>query len=283
MKRGLLFVMLALFLVTFVVAEPCDLEVSLLNQDPYPAVPGDYVDLVFQITGLENSECGDVSFELLESYPISFDPNEESQVIIKSGTYTKDYSSSKTLPYTVRVDDAALDGDNIIEVAFRDSSISSTAVLTQQFNLNVENVKAEFEIYVKDYQMATKEITFQILNTAENDIYALTLEVPKQDNIEVKGANRNIVGDLDSNDYTTTTFEATPVDGEIKLNLIYTDEINERRTVEQTVKFDSSYFEGRVADQPKSMAGTYVTVLIIVALIIWFVVVRMMKKKKARR
>ncbi len=283
MKRGFVFVMLSVFLISFVMAESCDLEAKLLNQDPYPAVPGDYVDLVFQITGLENPNCGDVSFELLEKYPISFDPNENPLVVVKSGTYTKDHSSVLMVPYTVRVDESALDGDNTIEVSFSDSYGSSSVRETKQFNLNVEDVKAEFEVYVKDYNFQTHELTFQILNTAKNDIYALSIEIPKQESVVVKGANRNIVGDLDSNDYTTTTFEAIPTDGKINLKLIYTDEINERRTILQSINFDSSYFNGRIADKKQFPIKTVLFLLVFISFLAWFFVKRNSKKNKVRR
>ena len=49
--------MLALFgmlLITGLVSASCVLDTTLLNQDPYPAVPGDYVNLVFQVTGLQS-------------------------------------------------------------------------------------------------------------------------------------------------------------------------------------------------------------------------------------
>jgi hypothetical protein len=284
MKKEVMLVLLLVFSISFAVAEACDLGVTLINQDPYPAVPGDYVKLVFQIAGVENSECGDVIFQLSEKYPISFDPGQTNEITIKSGTYTKDHSSFLMAPYQVRVDDNALDGDNVIEVSFANSKGGvASSFQTEQFNLNVENVKADFEVYVKDYQVATKQITFQILNTDENDIFALTVEIPTQENIVVKGANRNIVGDLDSNDYTTTSFEAIPKDGQIKLNIVYTDSINVRRTLTKTVSFDSSYFEGRVADKKPSQIGKIITAVVILALVGYYFFRRYQKKKKAKK
>ena len=126
-------------------------------------------------------------------------------------------------------------------------------------------------------------ITFQILNTAKNNIYALAVNVPQQKNIVVKGSNINIVGDLDAKDYTTTAFEATPSNGQITLNLEYTDAINVRRTVTENVSFDSNYFVGRVADVKKSPVGTVVTWIVILVIIGFFVFKRYQKKKKAKK
>jgi len=60
------------------------------------------------------------------------------------------------------------------------------------------------------------------------------LEIPKQTNIIVKGPNRVVVGDLDSNEYTTADFEATMRDGDLTIELTYSDTINVRRTISKT-------------------------------------------------
>jgi len=85
----------------------------------------------------------------------------------------------------------------------------------------------------------------EILNTGEDNVVALTVDIPKQDNIIVKGPNRNIIGDLDANDDTTFKYEAMPKDGEISLEIAYTDSINERRHMTKKIYYDSSYFSQR--------------------------------------
>ena len=55
-----------------VTAAACTLDISLINQDPYPAIPGDYVKVVFEIDGLENPNCGTVTFGIKEDYPKTF-------------------------------------------------------------------------------------------------------------------------------------------------------------------------------------------------------------------
>ena len=51
---------------TTISAEACSLDVKMVNQDPYPAIPGDYVKIVFQVEGISNSDCGEIEFELAE-------------------------------------------------------------------------------------------------------------------------------------------------------------------------------------------------------------------------
>ena len=282
MKRGLLIstVLVLIFSMLFVSSEACNLGISLINQDPYPAIPGDYVKLVFQIEGVSNPQCGKIEFELLEQYPLVFDPNFNSIVTADSGIYHRDYNSFLIAPYKVRIDESALEGDTPIEVQYKYGT--NTAYLTKEFNINIEDTRADFEIYVKDYNPTTKEITFEILNIAEVDIEALTLEIPKQDNIEVKGSKINIVGDLDSNEYTTASFEAVPKEGEINLLVSYTDSINERRTLEKNVLFEPEYFQDRNGDQKSISIWFYLFWILVIALVIYYFYKRAKKKRKIR-
>lgn len=280
MKREVALLFTVLFSLTLVVAaEPCSLDVSLLNQDPYPAVPGDYVKLVFQIEGMDNPECNDITFTLLEDYPIEFDPGENGLRNFRKIDYIKNYESNILVPYEVRIDKEAIDGESPIEAKVQSKGL---ATVTKTFDIEIENTIADFEVYIKNYDYATRELTIEVLNIAEIDIEALTVEIPKQDNIVVKGSNRAVVGDLDSNEYTSADFEATPVDGEIKVDLIYSDSINVRRSVEKTVSFDSSYFTGRISDVQKSSSGKFIVIGVILLIVAWIVVKKIKKSRKKK-
>ena len=273
--------MLLLFSAGFVLAEStCDLDVTLLSQDPYPAVPGDYVKLVFQLSGIESPDCGDISFELLENYPVEFNPGEDGIRSFNKVDYIKDYESSILIPYEIRLNKDALDGSNEMEITIQNKG---DAEVTKTFNLETKDVRVAFEAYVTNYNYATNELTIEVLNIESSDVEALTLEIPKQDGILVKGPNRIVVGDLDSNEYTSADFEAIVDDGDFNINLIYSDSINVRRTVDQTVHFDSSYFTGRIADQPKKMGtGSYLGIGA-VALLVIYIISRKIKKAKKNK
>ena len=277
MKGCVMLLFLLVFSITLVSAGPCDLTMSLLNQDPYPAVPGDYVKLVFQISGIDNPECGDITFSLKESYPVEFDPGEDGLREYNKVDYVKDYGSNLLIPFEIRIDENTLDGANPIEVNFESAG---SAPLSQTLYIEVDDVRADFEVYVKDYDFKTHELTLEVLNIREADVEALTLSIPKQSNIIIKGPNRLVVGDLDSNEYTTADFEATMRDGEITLDLIYSDTINIRRTTTKTVNFDSSYFINRKADQSTTSIITYIIWAVVIILLGWWIVRKFTKKKR---
>jgi len=173
--------------------------------------------------------------------------------------------------------EAREEGANPIEIKIQNKG---DAPFTKSFDIEVDDVRADFEIYVKDYSYTTREMTLEVLNIESSDIEALTLEIPKQDAVSVKGSNRIVVGDLDSNEYTTADFEVTPKQGEFKVNLIYSDEINERRVVEKIVSYDSSYFTDRIADQKTTSKTVYIVWAVIIILVIWWIVKKFKKKKK---
>jgi len=259
----------------------CTLYVSLLNQDPIKAVPGEYVDVVFQVQGVDNAVCGTVTFELMPEYPFSVDPSVSTIKTIQAGSYTSDYNSQATIPFSLRVDPSALDKSYELTVKYSTSKGGSSLALKKDFNISVEDVTSDFDIFVDDYISTTNTITFDILNIGKTDVEALTVEIPKQSTIDVKGSNKAIIGSLDSNQDTTFSYEALPRDGSIKLVVNYNDENGERRSVEKTVSYDSSYFTDRSRDAQKKSSGWMWVLVVIVVLVIIYFVRRSMKKKPA--
>ncbi len=265
------FAFLFLLSIAFVKAESCSVGVNLINQDPYPAMPGEYVRVVFQLTGIENPECGDIGFSIMEEFPFSLDPEAEKEITLRGGTYAgREFNSYLIIPYKIRIHEDALEGNNSLKVAYYTGKNNSrTNSIIKDFEITIEDVRTDFELSIKDYDVKTHTLTLEILNIGEDDAEALTVEVPKQENIEIKGSSRSILGSLDSKEDSTFTFEAVPQNGEIKVNVLYTDEINIRRILEKTMTFDSLYFEGRKRDEvaPKP-ASFYVAIILVIFIIL---------------
>jgi hypothetical protein len=276
MKKSVIPFLLVIVLASLVSSAPCELGVSMINQDPYPAIQGDYVKLVFQISGIENPECQDVKFRVIEKFPFSLDPNATNEISIKSGVFVRTYSSDYLAVYKIRVSEDAMDGDNPIEVFYSDKN----AEFLKQFNVHLDDTSADFEIHVKNYDYMTQEITFEILNIADVDVQALTLEIPKQENVQIKGANKKVVGDLDSNEYTTSTFEAIPKDGNMEIKIIYTDSINTRREIVKNVTFDSSYFKDSNGNKKSQPYWLYVVIFLLIGWFVWSRIRKYQMRKK---
>ncbi len=273
------FILLSSLIPSFVSAEACNLDVTMLNQDPYPVIPGDYVKVVFQVTGVENPECGKISFKLIEKYPFSLDSNVSSKVKIEGGTYQNDFNSDLLIPYKLRVDKNAIEGENELEIRLSSNDLDVFSK-TKKFSIEVKNVLADFEIFVKDYNFETKVLTLGILNIADSNVKALTLEIPRQNNIQIIGSNINIIGDLDSNDDSTADFKAVLKNGNVKVKVSYNDVINERRVLEKNVSFDPTYF--LTQEKSKGIKDYTYLIYIFIFIVIVFLFFRKYWKKKER-
>jgi len=221
-------VFLSLFLITFVVADTCSLEVTLVNQDPYPAIPGDYVEVVFQVSGVENPGCDGVMFKLIPSYPFSLD-GEDAARVLEGSTYISNYKTDWIIPYRLRIDDAALEGYPEIKVEYG----MGTTIFSQYFNISIQDSRTTFDAVVQEVEGA--EVSIALANTGKYGADSIIVRIPEQSNFKVVDNNGQMVGNLDSGDYTLVSFNlmAMPQDGDNTLvfDIHYTDAIGERRIV----------------------------------------------------
>jgi hypothetical protein len=277
MKKSVLLIIFILF-VNFTSAI-CNPTVSLISQDPYPANPGEYVKLVFQVDSLGNSDCGNFKFELLEKYPLIFDPGQDSVTKLNAGFYDKDYGSFLIAPYKVRIDTDALDGDTIVETTYQygDNQLS----FLNSFNITVEDTRADFELHINKYSYTTNEMSIEILNIDESDVEALKIQIPTQEDLVILGSNSVVVGDLDSNEFTDADFKLLPKKEKIDINLIYTDNAGNRREIKRQISFDSELFENTKPSSNLSWQS-YLLILIIIGFGIWYFLKRKKSNKKRR-
>ncbi len=266
------------FLPQTAAAESCNIDIKMINQDPYPAIPGDFVKIIFQIDGISNINCNEITFKLIEEYPITLHPSQQEEYQFDSGIYEEDFRSYFLAPYEAKVDEGALDGDTPLEVQY---SLSGDPLIhIEKFNLTVEDARADFEVFIKNYDPTSQILTLEILNIAKADVEGLTIDIPKQEGVEIFGAKTNIIGNLDSNEYTTADFKAELQEGIISLKIHYTDQTNERRSIEKQISFEPEYFP-KTKSGPS--AGTYIILIIIIGGIVYFFYRKAQKKKKARQ
>ncbi|HRZ85364.1 MAG TPA: hypothetical protein P5277_01155 [Candidatus Paceibacterota bacterium] len=278
MKKKLVIVVInLLFIINFANAI-CDINATLINQDPYPAIPGEYVKLLFQISGVENSLCKGAKFELLEEYPLIFDPNIQNKFEINSSTYTYDYNSYLMVPYKVRIDKEAINGNNPITTIL--TSNNNQISILNKFNLEIKDVKTNFEVYIKNYNSETSIITFEVLNIGKNNVEAVTIEIPQQDSISVKGSRSNIIGDLDINEYSTGDFEVIPNSNKFNIKIKYNDAIQIRREQTYEVTYEKELFESRKNDKKSTPWTMYFAILILLIIVIGLYLKRKIKIKR---
>ncbi|HIH31778.1 TPA: hypothetical protein HA235_03660 [Candidatus Woesearchaeota archaeon] len=145
-----IFVLLALVTMPSALSAP-SLQVSLSKYEPYPASPGDTVKVWLLVQNTASSDATDIAknviVELLPEYPFSLYGDSTTKIIGQLGA-KKDY----LIDFTLKVDEKALQGNNIFKVRVKDSGSSvqieqelTVFVQSRDTTISIESVSTEPE------------------------------------------------------------------------------------------------------------------------------------------
>jgi len=277
----------------------CIPEVSMISQDPYPAMAKDYVDVVFQVNNVDGNDCDEgIWFEIVPEYPFSLDGDDAIQYL-GDNTYNSEYTSSWIVGYTLRVDEDALDGTYDIEVRYGLNSKNKESYLFDNFTIAVEDATTSFDAVIQDIN--EDEVSLAIANTGENTANAVIIRVPEQEDFEVTSTDGQMLGNLDAGDYTIVSFNLVETrdageDSVFQYDIYYTDDRGERRVVNMetsldlgggfdfTEAFDGEGFPGMPGERTSSSWLKYVVIVGAIGLIvgIYFVVKKIRKGPKGK-
>jgi LPXTG-motif cell wall-anchored protein len=206
-------------------------QVSSLRYEPYPANPGEYVDVWIQAN--LGSSIKYAKFELVDSFPFSLDTNEDPV------REYKDFSGDVVMHYKVRVSPDAVAGTNELKLKiFPDEFANSGSIYSM--DVDVANAQTDFDLVVQD--STSSQVSLAIANIGENTANSMIVRIPQQNGFRVTGTNGQMVGNLASGDYTVASFILVSLarnSGNLTVQIDYTDNIGVRRTVLKQVQFNS--------------------------------------------
>ena len=295
--------------------DSCHLTVSMINQDPAYAVPNDYVNVIFQVSGVQNQDCNGASFQLVPTYPFSLD-SDSGMKTLSGSSWTPSGSNVWNIPYTIRVDKDALDGNSEIDVKYGSGNTGYDSFITEKFNITVKDSRTAFDAVIQ--QISGSQVSIAIANTGKYAANAMVVRVPDQDSFVATGTNGQMVGNLNSGDYTIVSFSLTqtsarnftrssstsqtnqaPAGGyplmnvsarpsqraNLSFDIAYTDDLGIRRTVNMQLPLNlgnstrsAAGFAGRTTPAP-SFFSKYKYIIILLILIICFIIYRKYKEQ----
>ncbi|MBS3172535.1 hypothetical protein J4438_03070 [Candidatus Woesearchaeota archaeon] len=277
-------------------SDSCDLDVSLINQDPYPAIPGEYVNVVFQVNGVASNQCDGATFELIPEYPFSLDDLDGLRVLDGS-TYVKDYKSDWMITYKLRVDKDAVEGTSTLLVHYNPGKLNFNSYIEKKFDIEIQDSRTNFDAVIQE--STSSEVSIAIANTGKYVANSVVVRIPEQDSFRVTGTDGQMVGNLDSGDYTIVNFALTKIpvknneDNNLKFDIYYTDSLGFRRTVNMQLPMNSgltdsvdntlTYQEfGNRKIPGQGTSNIYLTFAIILVVLIIFGVIYKKKSKKIK-
>jgi hypothetical protein len=207
-----------------------NVEVSSIKYEPYPANPGEYFDLWVKVY-VGSSKYAKVEF--VENYPFSLDNDED---LVKEFDSSGDY----LLHYVVRVNEDAVEGINELNLKISSNRFGDMSVINP-FDIYISNVQTDFDLVIQD--SSDSEISLAIANIGKNTANSMIVRIPEQEDYITTGTNGQMVGNLDSGDYTIVGFSISSTKrsaGNLIIQIDYTDSIGERRTVTKEISLSGS-------------------------------------------
>jgi len=220
----------------------CNPTINLVSQDPNPSVPNDYVKLLFEISNF--GDCNGLAVQLNPEYPFSLDSNESSIQSIETNPYVSGYKSAWAIAYKLRIDSDAFDGDYSLFMRYHGgNSLDFSSYLEQDFNISIKDSRTEFDAVIQE--ASSSEVSIAIANVGKYAANSVIVKIPEQDDFSVSGTDGQMVGNLESGDYTIVGFSITRKIGgfskdssksslgsnKLQVDVHYTDNIGERRVV----------------------------------------------------
>ncbi|MCK9568148.1 hypothetical protein M0R72_04315 [Candidatus Pacearchaeota archaeon] len=207
-----------------------DVEVSSIKYEPYPTNPGEYFDLWVKVyVGSSNY----AKIEFVEDYPFSLDNDDD---LIQEFDSSGDY----LLHYTIRVDEDAVEGINELELKISSNRYDDLSV-TGSFDIYISDAQTDFDLVVQD--SSDSEISIAIANIGKNTANSMIVRIPEQEDYTTTGTNGQMVGNLDAGDYTIVSFtvaSTTRDAGDLTIQIDYTDNIGERRSVTKEISLSGT-------------------------------------------
>ncbi|RMF06424.1 hypothetical protein D6764_02290, partial [Candidatus Woesearchaeota archaeon] len=181
-KASLLFVLMLLMHSAVYAADSVPsasvIQFSLLNQDPDPVEPGNFVELRWLVTNGGYVDARDVTFEIVYNYPFSLPEGDNGQRKYAVVTANPDEDESIILYYKLYVDPDALEGTEKVKMRYKIGD-SEWRYSSDEFEVRVRTYDSYLQLSSVDVspssvepgQEAEVKLTFQnSADTALSDI-----------------------------------------------------------------------------------------------------------------
>jgi hypothetical protein len=272
-----LFLLIGFFLISPVFAEEINysysysfdgVQITSLKYEPYPVNPGEYFEIWVQAR-LGNKDYA--KFELIEEFPFSLDNNEEA---------VREYENAENekivMRFKVRVDEDAVEGSNELKIGYTSDKYSEVSVI-KPLEISVVGSQTSFDAVIQE--STTSEVSIAIANIGKYTANSVVVRIPEQESFKATGTDGQMVGNLDSGDYTIVSFSVSAImqrnpqdtnpneemkkefnsenkNSNLKFEIYYTDELGERRIVNMELPLQmTSAVTGVEGEMPEGFGG----------------------------
>ena len=224
-----------------------NLKITLVNQEPDPVEPGEYVDIRWKIENIGSENAEDVQLQLIPQYPFSLDPGVSAIRDAGSvhGRQTGDVGA--IVKYHVRIDPNAVEGNNEIKLMYKYKGTGWVEL--EAFNISIQSRQALLGIEAITFEPEkilpgqANKITITVNNLAESMLkdISMKLDFTGLKFSPVGSANEKTIGKLPKSESADVSFNIiADADAESKVHKVpllitYTDEVGTKFTKNTTI------------------------------------------------
>ena len=214
MKKMILVLMVILLCGVSYAADNAYIRETLLNQDPDPAEPGEYVELRWNVEKFGNDELQDIKYELKPEYPFFFDGSDQPVKELDDWIGYSDDDEYYTLYYKLKVADDAVEDTYDIKLAKKHDKLRDWA--TSEFDIRVGDamnvdlttgsiVSSPMKL-VSDLEEA--ELDVEISNIGDEDAEAVKVELALPEGFDATYSYSDLdnLGTIEQGSSKTATF-----------------------------------------------------------------------------
>jgi hypothetical protein len=216
------------------ISDGSNVDITLINQDPATAQPGEYVDMKFKISnqGIESAE--DTSVELVESFPFSLDPDVSANRELGDMRGAAIGDDSYIVEYRVRVDENAVESEN--EISLKYTTGDDDFSVTRDFDISVDDVGTDFELSAG--KVSASSIPVNLDNIGDKSAESVHVVLPDQSGINKEGVETQVVGSMDSGENKEVDFAVSniSVGSSYRFEIHYTDGNGVRRELVRNIE-----------------------------------------------
>ena len=215
------------------ISEGSNVDITLINQDPATAQPGEYVDLKFKISNQGQSPAEDTSVELVESFPFSLDPDVSGNRELGDMRGAAIGDDSYIVEYRVRVDENAVESEN--EISLKYTTGDDDFSVTRDFDISVDDVGTDFELSAG--KVSASSIPVNLDNIGDKSAESVHVVLPDQSGINKEGVETQVVGSMDSGENKEVDFAVSniSVGSSYRFEIHYTDGNGVRRELVRNI------------------------------------------------
>lgn len=183
--KKMYFIMLLVMIITlsataFALEAPA-INISLMNQDPDPVGPGEYVELRFSVQNTRGGTVADnFQIELVPEYPFSADKSENLLRNLGDLPALGDGSNVFVVKYKIRVANDAVQGDIPIKIRYKHNNL---VWVTREFDVQIQTLDSNLAIVsvvsnpekIKPGDEA--KISVKVKNMADSTLKDITLKL----------------------------------------------------------------------------------------------------------